>query len=607
MRTPVRWINSLSQSHLSLLTGALLSGAVGLACYALVDNTVEKDAYERFTSLVRSAQFTLLGRVKSYTDVLRGSASLFNTSPELSREQFHNYVEGLHLQTEFPGIETINYANRVTDAERPAFEQRMRTEADAAYHGEFKITPPGRRAEYLVLNFIEPASAWRPRFGADMFARPASVTVLNRARDTGSVSASGRPIALIKSVTGLGLRMPIYRSGMPTTTVDERRAAYIGSVGIGFSVERLMGGILGELPVRGMRMSLIGLAETAPGLPREHILLYDSANLKRDKMLGKPADDEFQVSLPIEFSERNWEADFRIKKSAMRSGIDFYLPGLALLVGAIPTALLYALFHTLASSRRHAIRLAQEMTAELRASEANLQRSNAKLRELAAHADNIKEVERKRIAREIHDDLGQNLLALRIEAQLLASRTGERQPLLHERARRTLTQIDTTIKSVRQIINDLRPNVLDLGLNAAVDWQIAQFERRTRITCALIETHQDIQINDRCATALFRILQESLSNISRHAKASRASVELRVEQDAISMSISDNGVGIRPGSRHKPGSYGLVGIEERINILGGTCVIGPGQLGGTTVSVTVPLATSHLEQPTTEAHDFAIA
>jgi signal transduction histidine kinase len=593
MRTLVRWVKTLTITSRPFLIGTALSAVVGLVCYSVTSNTIEKDGYDRFTNLVHTGHNTILRRVKSYTDLLRGSASMFQAAPQLTREQFHRYVEGLHLATEFPGIESINYAERVTEAERPAFERRMAAElAAAGTNKPFAIAPPGRRDEYLVLTYIEPQISWESKLGVDVRAKLNAIAPLNLSRDTAVVAASGRPIPLITGLIGLGMRLPVYRHGMPTATVAERRAAYMGSVGIGFAADRLMSGVLADLPVRGMRMSLIGLADDRPGKPKERLLLYDSVRRAGVRGTDTPTpaeEDEYSLTLPIEFSQRNWEVHFHIKKVAMMDGIDVYAAELALVAGFVSTALLYALFHTMSSGRQRAVRLAEEMTRELRASEANLQLSNAKLRQLAAHAENIKEGERKRIAREIHDDLGQNLLALRIEADLLASRTGDRHPLLHERACRTLHQIDSTIKSVRQIINDLRPNVLDLGLNAAVDWQIAEFKRRTGISCDLIENDQDIQVNDRCATALFRILQESLTNISRHANASHVEVELLVRQDQISMSISDNGKGLQPGGRHKPGSFGLVGIEERVKILGGTFGIGSGQRGGTTVSVRVPL------------------
>jgi signal transduction histidine kinase len=554
---------------------------------------IEKDGAERFESVVRTAHFTILRRVKSYTDVLRGSASMFLAAPDLTREQFHRYVEGLNLEKEFPGVETINYATSVTDADRPAFERRMAADRATAGSPGFTIKPPGRRDRYLVMTYIEPEKIGASRFGFDlMFSTAGQPVRLLNSRDTGGVAASGVPMRLPRSVTGLAMRLPVYRSGMPTETVEQRRAAYMGSVGIAFNVEKLMGGVMAELPVSGMHSTLIGLIDpVGPGSAQRRLLLYDSnvppgTRIPSERPL---AADEFRIALPVEFSERSWEVQFRVKKTAMQTGLDAFVPWLALIAGFVSTALLYALFQTLSSSRRHAISLAEEMTKELRASETNLRVSNVKLRQLAEHAENIKEVERKRIAREIHDDLGQNLLALRIEADLLASRTGERHPLLHERARRTLLQIDSTIKSVRQIINDLRPNVLDLGLNAAVDWQISQFERRTGIPCEVVENDHDIKISDRAATALFRILQESLTNISRHANASRVRVDLSIDDQRISMTVSDNGRGVQHGGRHKPGSFGLVGIEERVKILGGSFTISSSPATGTTIAVSLLL------------------
>jgi signal transduction histidine kinase len=269
--------------------------------------------------------------------------------------------------------------------------------------------------------------------------------------------------------------------------------------------------------------------------------------------------------------------------------------------------LLHALFAALSSSRLRAIKMAKEMTKELRDSEARLQLSHQNLRRLAAHADQIKEDERKRIAREIHDDLGQNLLALRIEADILASRTAAAHPRLNARARATLSQIDTTIRSVRQIINDLRPNVLDLGLNAAVDWQVADFQRRTGIQCELVEIDKDIALDDHFATAFFRILQESLSNIQRHAGATHVRVELQIYGDELSMAVSDNGKGIDAASRGKVSSFGLVGIEERMKLLNGTVNIISSPGAGTTLRVTANVAQAIATSPASEESDGIVS
>jgi signal transduction histidine kinase len=578
----------LTAPRSSQLLGFVLSFGIGATLYVLTDNAIEQDASARFAAMVNNAQATLNGRVKSYADVLRGTSSLFQTTETVTREQFHRYVKGLELDTEFPGIETVNFARQITDAERPAFEAEMRAELPNAGvdPSTFRIVPPGRRDQYTVLTYIEPRDPWTNRYGLDLQARATVALTLANSRDTGESSTSGTRVKLHTSGSGLAMRMPVYRPGMPLKTVEDRRAAYIGSVGIGFGVDRLVHGVLDTLP-QGMHLVITGMSpDEVPGGPRgvyRRMVFFDN-------MVGKqvPAAEAFQLSLPIGVSKRDWVSVFSIPKSKLNSDLDSYLPLAAMLVGALGTFLLFTLYQTLSSSRQRAMTLAREMTQELRASEARLQQTNERLRRLAAHAENIKESERKRIAREIHDDLGQNLLALRIEADLLASRTAEKHPHLHARARWTRDQIDTTIKSVRQIINDLRPNVLDLGLNAAVDWQIREFQRRTGVPCELIQESDEIPVSDRCATALFRILQESLTNIARHAFATHVRVELDCNTDRVSMSVIDNGVGIKANGGHKAGSFGLVGVEERVRILGGIFEISDAPGGGTRIHVSIP-------------------
>jgi signal transduction histidine kinase len=571
--------------------GLCISATGGILCYLLALNRLDNDATETFTNTVGSVQFTLTGRIKSYADVLRSTSSLFQAQPALTREQFHRYVQGLDFKKQFPGIESINFAHFVREAERPAFEKKMQEEFAglAGAPQRFDIKPAGTRPDYLVVSYIEPSTDWMQRLGADLQARKSVVGTLDNSRDTGDVATSGSPLPFPhKVITGIGMRLPVYRVNMPLDTVEQRRAAYFGSVGIGFSMERLLQGVLESQPIRNMRLVLSTASVRDDSGPKQ-IVLYDNAGQKDKSGTEVDSDDELSMTVPIQFSHHAWEARFSVAKRDMRSIGDVWLPVLAMATGFFSCALLFSIYHTLASSRRRALEMAREMTRELRASEAKLKHSNETLRRLAAHAENIKEGERKRIAREIHDDLGQNLLALRIEAEMLSLRTGTRHPHLHDRACQTLAQIDTTIRSVRQIINDLRPHVLDLGLNAAVAWQIADFRRRTGIACELVEHEGEIVLSDGCATALFRILQESLTNISRHAHASHVEIHLKVQQNRIAMTISDNGIGLPASAERKPGSFGLIGIEERVKILGGTVSITGSPGAGTTVAVTVPL------------------
>lgn len=569
-------------------TGLLLSLGVGVGLHVFTANSLEAEATERFRSQARSSQFNIATGIKAYTDVLRGTASFFQSVDSITRENFHRYVQGLDLRRNFPAIVSINFAQHVPAEQRAAFEQYVRRTAKPGDgYPELVLKPSASQADAAILSLMEPIAGLEAKFGVDIAARPAVAESLAASRDTGMLSASGLPIGfdILPNRQALAMRLPVYRPDMPLSTVTQRRAAYVGSVGIGFSVHRLVSEALAEIPVHNARLTLQDVSE---GTPADGALLYDSADTD-EAAIGY--ERLITCVLPIDFNGRLWQARFTAPMSSLYSRVDVLLPWLALLTGFAGTMLIYALFYTLSSSRLRAIRMAKAMTRELRESQAKLQLSHHKLRRLAAHAEQIKEEERKRIAREIHDDLGQNLLALRIEADVLTTRTSHRHSRLHERARCTLAQIDNTIKSVRQIINDLRPNVLDLGLSAAVEWQIGQFRQRSGIVCELIENGADIDlgIDDKCAIAYFRILQESLSNILQHAHASLVRVELRRQDGVLSMSISDNGVGLHDRSRNKFGSFGLVGIEERVSILGGTCTITGAPNAGTTILVTVPV------------------
>jgi signal transduction histidine kinase len=588
--------DAFSVTRFSFWAGAVLSTLVGGALYMVTTRSIERDVYERFVNHTRYAQSIVGVRIKSYTDVLRAAASVIQSTEILTHAQFHEYVTGLQLERNFPAVDSINFARYVTDAQRPGFLADQRVEMRAQGKPPLVITPPGRRSDYLVVVYIEPEQSSPGHYGTDLLANPYFGGQLQVARDDNTLAASGTRIPVLSGPNDshLGMRMPVYRLGAPLATVEQRRAAYLGSLGIAFSVPKLLHGVMEELAIPNMRLTLYDIGprvdadgKSSPTPPRT---LFDSQGNGRDPHPPLAAgSDVFSVTLPLDFNGRPWQATYSVPKAALYTEFDTYYPRLMMGFGFLGSILLYALVQTLTASRRAALALAQEMTSELRESQTKLQLSHQKLRRLADHAYQIKEMERKRIAREIHDDLGQSLLALRIEAELLAGRTKGTHSHLHKRARATLLQIDTTIKSVRQIINDLRPTVLDLGLSAAVEWQVNQFQRRTGIQCEIQDDHGEISLPDHCATAFFRILQESLTNIVRHANATRVKVELRLHGGWLSLTVRDNGCGLPPGGRNKYGSFGLVGIEERIVILGGTCAVFSEPDGGTTVMVSAPV------------------
>jgi signal transduction histidine kinase len=587
---------AFSVTRLSFWIGALFSSLIGVSLYLLTHRSIDSDARERFFNHARYAQSVINVRARSYTNLLRGTASLIQSTDTPTHPQFHEYVRGLELAHNFPAVDFVNFSEYVSVEGRAAFLEKLQAETPPIPNDTTRpaISPPGIRPHYLATLYVEPHPPRADLYGVDLMANRYFGKHLLAERDEGKLFSTGTPIPILSRPNNIyiGMRMPVYRMNMPLDNVQQRRAAYRGSIGIAFSIPKLLKGVIDELPFTGARMTLYDTGsrinfhgETTTG----QLTLFDSqGSVDNPQPPLATGNDVFSITLPMDFNGRPWQTTYSIRKSAVYTEFDDAYPRMMMAVGFIGSILLYALLFILTSSRRAALVLAQEMTSELRESQSKLQLSHQKLRRLADHAYQVKELERKRIAREVHDDLGQNLLALRIEAEMLAKRS-KTHSHLHRRAVATLLQIDTTIKSVRQIINDLRPTVLDLGLSAAVEWQVNQFQRRTGIQCEIHDDHGEISMPDYCATAFFRILQESLTNIVRHANASRVVVELRLNGGWLSLIVRDNGCGLPPGGRNKQGSFGLVGIEERILILGGTCAVFSERDSGTTIMVSAPV------------------
>ncbi|QYF92046.1 PAS domain-containing protein [Massilia sp. PAMC28688] len=234
-------------------------------------------------------------------------------------------------------------------------------------------------------------------------------------------------------------------------------------------------------------------------------------------------------------------------------------------------------------------------------------RSRARLAELTAHIERVKEQERTRIAREIHDDLGGNLTAIKMALMMLTQRLPPDEPQLAERAAYVDALVDRTIDAVHRIALDLRPTMLDFGLVAALEWQSGEFEKQNGISCAFSSSGTDIELDVDRATALFRIFQEALTNIAKHARASQVTVRLARQDQHVVLDIADNGVGIAEDDRKKPGSFGLRGMNERARALGGTMTLSDAAGGGTRVCIKIGLDAppAAIMQPATETGNLS--
>jgi signal transduction histidine kinase len=209
---------------------------------------------------------------------------------------------------------------------------------------------------------------------------------------------------------------------------------------------------------------------------------------------------------------------------------------------------------------------------------------------MRSELEDAREAERARIARELHDEVGQGLLVLRMDLvrlqRLLDGSNGAALALLHG----GLERVDASLSGVRMIINDLHPVVLDQGLADACAWQVQQFRQRSGLACKLLLTGSVADLDSRCKNALFRILQESLNNIARHARAANVTVALAQDPRRLELTVIDDGVGLPRQAGPGYGSHGIKGMRERAEMLGGTFRIASVVTGGTVLHVSVPLA-----------------
>jgi PAS domain S-box-containing protein len=222
-------------------------------------------------------------------------------------------------------------------------------------------------------------------------------------------------------------------------------------------------------------------------------------------------------------------------------------------------------------------------------SEEQLKESREKLRNLLAYLQTVREHERTEFAREIHDELGQSLTALKMDLHWLGSKFKEH-PAIVSKTQSMLKIIDGTIRIVKKICIELRPGVLDdLGLTAAIEWQTQEFQNRSGITCDLFFDPEDIILDTDRSTAIFRIFQETLTNVARHADATTISVRLEKRNSHLIMEVKDNGKGIGEDEISHSESFGLIGMRERALFLGGEFQICGSKERGTAVTVSIPI------------------
>jgi len=232
-----------------------------------------------------------------------------------------------------------------------------------------------------------------------------------------------------------------------------------------------------------------------------------------------------------------------------------------------------------------------ERLLERKRSEQKLNLTNETLRALAAKLQTVREEESIRIAREIHDALGGALTALKMDLAALSKSLWEsgNEPVA-QRVAAMGDFVDETVHKVRTIASELRPSILDdLGLVAAIEWHAKEFQKRTQIECCTLSDKEEISLAATKSTAIFRIFQEILTNVARHAQATRIEIRIELRDDKLILTVSDNGIGLREADLSATRSLGILGMRERALLCDGQVEITGREGVGTKVTVSIPL------------------
>jgi len=352
--------------------------------FKFIQDSVENVARLRFEREAIDASGIIEDRLRSYSDVLYALRALFAGEDPVDRLRFHRFIESLELKHRYPGFISLNYAAYIPARDKKRFEEAVRRDTSLSRRGypEFAIKPPGERPEYYAIVYLEPMAGYEFAFGLDLGVNPAAANpekiaaAMRSGRDSGKLISSAQPLRVKrpKEAIYLAMRLAVYRKGMPVETVEQRGSAYLGSVGAGFDVENLMKEALSVEKLRYMQIRLydVGSADERNSDPSERKqLLFDSNQLTK----GSPAQSAVDASstfvqvLPVEIASRVWEFHYSARKDAIMSRLDSLWPSWVLAGGLLSSLLLFGVLYSLSSSRNRALKLAAQMTKDLRESE----------------------------------------------------------------------------------------------------------------------------------------------------------------------------------------------------------------------------------------------
>ena len=563
--------------------------------YAL--QSVEAQSRARLDETAQATKAAIYRRVQANLDAMFGARGLLLVGDSVDRDEWDGYVRSTKPRTRLEGLQSLGFATYLRPGEREAYSREAREEGVRDLWPE----PDGERPAYFPLKFVAPSNeANQKMINYDAYSDPAHRSVMDRARDTASPQATMMDYVLTDAPShaeaNLALRkgyvvylpvyqedLPAYRKGEPKGSVAERRRTLRGFVVGYFRADELFAHTFGRTFHPAIDFEVYDGHDAASSS-----LLYDNNGVKNAGEKGDTALFSAERRIKVagtQVGARQWDLYFATLPAFEREAKS-YLPAFVLVSGVTVSLSLFGITWMLARSRTQAFRA----SADLKEANRELEQANTELQRSREGLVSAREEERRRLRRDLHDGVGPQLAALMLELETasdLVSDNHEASALvakLSERAREI-------VSDVRDSVHALRPPALDeLGLMGALREAAIQYGP-AGLHVSVENTGELSHLPAAVEVACYRIVQEALANVVRHARASHCSVRIRLDEEAgaLIVEVEDDGRGIREDDR---AGVGMISMRERTEELGGRCVVKPLAGGGTLLRTVLPFQTA---------------
>ncbi|MBF0505743.1 MAG: CHASE domain-containing protein [Nitrospirae bacterium] len=573
--------NIFLQNKRLLLLASIVIAGVGLTAFSTYETYISERslAQHELTDSAEEQTFALEQALVSNIAILKSLAASYSATPDINRYAFNEVADRL-LQNSV--MQAVEWIPRVPDSKRKRFEQAAQRDGDHIFeikemNEQGQLVRARKRNDYFPVYHIEPYKSNEPSTGFDVASSPARLKAIRHSINIGGFAAT-EGIKLVEEREepySFLLFYPVYEPGvLSRSTVPDSSGLRGFVVGV-FRVRDVVEKALAGFARKGLLMWIADLDESRSGRLLGAYSNGTGWSVVRDKL---PQDRPIMERV-IDAGGQSWKI-YVTHAGAMVTTNNYLL---VLISGFLLTGTLLMLMVSI--FRRHA-----EIEQTVITRTAELKTAHEQFRKLASHLLTFREEERTNIAREIHDELGQILTALKMELYWFRDNCTDRDPTF-DKTEAMLHTLDTMILSVKRICAELRPSLLDdFGLVAALEWQAKEFQKRTGIECAVIAESEDIALDNNRSIALFRIFQEALTNVLKHAKATTVTARLTKGSDNIILEVMDNGKGIENEQLFKPQCFGLLGMRERVYPWDGKVEISGDKNRGTTIKVIMPFS-----------------